>query len=311
MRIRFDGPFPAHSGLELTAKIFFLGEDKTISAIRALSDDELEAYRAAVHLIGSITAAHNLLQASVSNYNELVDDFNRLKKMSPEDGETAGLGEHFSRELNRRLANYLSSMRLFLDYSECRMKRTYGKASEEATLFKAATHREYDAQFGYRFASGLRNYSQHFGMPVGEITGITRLNDSGEPEHVCVVQFDVRELLANSAGSWGSVARRELESGPDFIDVADVIRHVPACLDRIWRATIEVDRPLLKTTWKVIAGTLEVQGENPGHSVVGRWFDDEGFLALSYVEPPPDWLAPLDTDAEQTHLSNDASGDAG
>ena len=69
-----------------------------------------------------------------------------------------------------QIINWLTSFRLHLDYAETRVKRQYGKTSDQVKAFKAQTHQAFDSSIGYRFISKFRNYVQHCGPPITSVS---------------------------------------------------------------------------------------------------------------------------------------------
>lgn len=76
--------------------------------------------------------------------------------------------------LSQKIANFLSSASAFLSQTQTNLSNTYGSTSAEAKAWNAERHRLHEARFSYRFLYELRNYSQHWGLPLSS------LNVSGE-----------------------------------------------------------------------------------------------------------------------------------
>lgn len=72
--------------------------------------------------------------------------------------------------LNRRLVNFLTTSRLYLDQILHELSCTYGKESHQYLQIKSATRREYDSVLGYRVIEALRNHVQHQALPIWGIT---------------------------------------------------------------------------------------------------------------------------------------------
>ncbi len=77
-----------------------------------------------------------------------------------------------TREVNRRVLSFLSSVRLFRDHTAKRLVRYYGKASAHEATFDAARHAAFDTSAAYRIADALRNYVAHRGMAV-DVAGVS------------------------------------------------------------------------------------------------------------------------------------------
>jgi hypothetical protein len=69
-------------------------------------------------------------------------------------------------ELNRRVVNFLSAARLFVDQLPQRIEQCGGHKKE----IKAKLSVEYDASFEYRFMEALRNHVQHSGSAVHSLS---------------------------------------------------------------------------------------------------------------------------------------------
>lgn len=72
----------------------------------------------------------------------------------------------------RRLANLLTSARLYLDTLPKAVKKIF--ATEDAATMEATVKREtnlqYDARLSYRVMEALRNYAQHAALPIHGVT---------------------------------------------------------------------------------------------------------------------------------------------
>ncbi|MGG0387828.1 hypothetical protein ABEZ76_07575 [Priestia megaterium] len=156
-------------------------------------------------------------------------------------------------DINRLLLNFLSACRTFLDHNQTRLNKEFGSESEQMKRFKAACSKEYDNYFSYRFLYKLRNYAQHCGMPVGNVSiGGKAVRIPDEVENFLSVQFDRNSLLKNY-DSWGKPVKGELLELPDFFEVNGYIDEVMGCFERINFILIEERIPdLLEGTQYII-----------------------------------------------------------
>lgn len=114
--------------------------------------------------------------------------------------------DKFSIDTGRYLLNYLTAMRVFLDHSEARLKRKFGRDSVEGGRFKTVAAAEFDGRFSNRLFYKLRNYTQHCGMPP---VGFNIVNKVGEGAEI-VFTLDKDALLENYS-EWGSIVKAELQ----------------------------------------------------------------------------------------------------
>jgi len=176
---------------------------------------------------------------------------------------------------------------MFLDYSEFRFKRLHKKHPDRVEAFSLSRSELFDTSFAYRFAYKLRNYAQHFGLPVGDISITERLieGSTDETESVVTVAFNTADLLAVGGDCWGPV-RRDLRGLGGRLDVVEVMREVPAATTRLWTRNLEIEAEYIRAMGKVVDTTLACPDDTQATVVVGEWLNVDGQLGLSYGEPP-------------------------
>lgn len=190
--------------------------------------------------------------------------------------------EKAAHDVNRRLASYLASMRLYLDYEEKRIKRRYGKSSNEAVAFKATCSSVYDRSFAYRFACRLRNFSLHHGPPIGRISKTESIDEATkEPIRDVAVLFDVSELLEERTTVWRSLVPELEERGP-FLDVAATLSGLAGDVRAIRDSTRSTELPQLAQDASDVLSTYGEALELPGQPTVGRYMDADGCLAVDF-----------------------------
>lgn len=72
--------------------------------------------------------------------------------------------------LDRRLANILTSFRLYIDQTDHQISEIFGNPSAQLERVKNFKSSLYDKYFGYRFFEAMRNHVQHCALPVQIIT---------------------------------------------------------------------------------------------------------------------------------------------
>jgi len=89
-------------------------------------------------------------------------------------------GREQVQEINRRVINLLSSVRLYRDQVCHDLSQIYGKDSPERDSFVRLTNDAYDSVLGYRAIEALRNYVQHRGLPIDTYNPITHRQENSE-----------------------------------------------------------------------------------------------------------------------------------
>lgn len=138
-------------------------------------------------------------------------------------------------DLNRRLQGFFSEFRVFLDYTETKLKRRYGRDSEQLRTFKEACARQFDGSFAYRFVYGLRNYSLHVNLPLNALSLASGRGgfDPGDPSthnRLCV-EVD-RDVLLHWP-KWRRDVRSGLEELSPRFELNPYVDEAMGCLEKI------------------------------------------------------------------------------
>jgi hypothetical protein len=137
-----------------------------------------------------------------------------------------------AREANRRILNYLCSVRTFLDHSGANLKARHGEDSEQVKRFDEARHHAYATVFSYRFIYKLRNYVQHCDMPLGSFSLSSTVDRAtSKVTHTIELYFDRDTLLKYD--SWGLQLEAEIRNLPKEIDIIPHLRAMTGCIDII------------------------------------------------------------------------------
>jgi hypothetical protein len=132
---------------------------------REISKDDFNEWRSTQKKLLAVFNIEVTFDLLIENYAEFERDLLSLGLRIALFGERGEPLETY-REVNRRVANLLSSARLYLDQIPQELNTIHGKKSKQADSFKECTSRQYDSSLAYRVMEALRNHSQHFGFPV-------------------------------------------------------------------------------------------------------------------------------------------------
>lgn len=131
--------------------------------------------------------------------------------------------------VNRCIINYISLTFVYINRLEIIIKNKYGRESLEFKEFKDVCSLEYDTHFEYRFMNELRNFSQHWGMPVSVI-GLTKKED-------LILTISTKYLLESSF-NWKTRIKKEIEEQSEYLDVIPIITQMNKSLTKIDKAFI-------------------------------------------------------------------------
>jgi hypothetical protein len=280
--IATDGAVPEQLKAVIGKPRLFLLNGWKIEGIRSLSEPEVRRYEEAKSRLGGARQGDLILYMSEENWEEFVDSVQVV--LSSASGDETELNETEALAVNRRLSNYLASMRFYLDFEEKRIKRIYGNDSQEAAEFKRICSEAYDESFAYRFASRLRNFVLHHGPPVGRILDSQRLNEeSGEPTREIQILFAVDELLLERKTVWRSLATELEARGPD-LDILEALSGLAEKMREVRDVVRARELPGLTNAAEAILTVYGDTVHREGTPSVGRWVDEDGRLAADLDE---------------------------
>lgn len=163
----------------------------------------------------------------LENFNDL---YNYIYSLKNEPSNNSSV----SYQANRHMMNYLAMARLFIDKVEENIKENFSTKSEEYSGFKQLTAKKYDNKFSYRFLWDLRNYTQHYGLPIHHFK---RFIDEQDRKHVMLF-ISPRELIKGSY-NWKPKMLSELKSRQENINVLELIQEHIGSLEIIYQYNLD------------------------------------------------------------------------
>lgn len=142
-----------------------------------------------------------------------------LENLSGDLGLRAMLEFHIN--ASRHVSNCLSTFRSFLDHCDAYLCAKFGKTSAERAHFKTETSRLYDGGVGYRFLYKLRNFTQHFALPISSMN-LSHALVHAEAHYLVTASLvlDRDELL--SWDGWGPI-NKEIAALPEKIEILPLL----------------------------------------------------------------------------------------
>ena len=189
-------------------------------------------------------------------------------------------------DLNRKILNYLCSIRTFLDHNETDVKRSYGDA--EIEYFKKICADHYDNSFAYRFLYKLRNYAQHCGMPVGNlfIDSEKDVSSSTGKKVTISLVFDRDKLLSRFDG-WNASLKKELRNKPAYFDVAPLLEEMMLRIGDIHLSLIEKLFPSVKAEAELMVKLVDEINDIESRVVIFDYIETtETNAQLTFKEIP-------------------------
>jgi len=261
-------------------------KNKEIIGVRAISSNEYADLNRSFDEINRYFRSSELLSYALFNHD---DFFKSLNDWSVVFRDIQDVGRHnLDRavfDLNSKILNFLASVRTFLDHNETNVKRYYGE--EEKECFKTICADHYDGGFAYRFLYKLRNYSQHCGMPIGNlsINSYKEGNDLSDTRVDIILTFDRDELLSRFDG-WKSL-KEELSSMPKNFDVTPLVQEMVFRLGDIHLSLVEIlFKDIKEEAESVLRLHSEITENNSKVIILDSTGLEEVNPTLSYKEIP-------------------------
>ncbi|OWK35215.1 hypothetical protein [Fimbriiglobus ruber] len=259
------------------------------AVLRMLTPEEFASYNDAADQLAKFRAARQVIEIAYLNAKEFEKSIKDIEQSySSEAGVTREWVARLAIWLNQRVLNFLSSMRTYLDHTETRLKRIYGDNSTQVADFKDATAKEYDGHFSYRFIYKLRNYTQHCGMPLGKISGLSKLATPNPDEAIqhSLDFFFMKSELLNNFSSWGKDVKPDLEALPDEFPLRGYIGSVVDSLRRIEEVVTRNDKAAMQPAVKVLQAFLNEIGDTKAEPCV--------YTRLELTMGPEQWQTNFD-----------------
>ena len=236
-----------HEGVPITED----ERERLVDAMDVLEEDsEQEARNLVLHRFQRLFA---IKQESAARFEQLKSEPTGMKRLNS--------------ELRTALFEWLQAVRAFLDHTETRLKRRYGKDSDEVRRFKEATSQMFDAFFAYRFLYKLRN-AQHVDFaPIGIV--LTETLEDGHRVTKPSARFRRDELLAGFS-EWGPV-KLELEQFSEEFFMDEPVATMMQCLDYIAFIVAEIERPYLEEQVAILKEALSRLPAGHGFGAVVCW----------------------------------------
>jgi hypothetical protein len=148
--------------------------------------------------------------------------------------------------VNRRVANLLTTTRLYLDQVPHDISSTFGKKADLVTAFREATNQEYDAHLGYRVMEELRNFVQHRSLPTHNMGLSSTIDQRTTPPGIqcrAIPSVSIRALEDDP--ELKPAVLEELRGCADDKGRIDLVPHVRVYVESLGRIHLVVRRAVV------------------------------------------------------------------
>lgn len=249
--------------------------DSEIRGFADLAEEEFSEYLEAFGELKRFETQRQLVLLLLMNYKDFDDMVDGFFHDWKEGVLPAGFSiDNVSLDINRRVLNFLSSFRTYLDHTETRLTREFRDDSSRVDEFKTLCSYHYDNCFAYRFMYELRNYAQHYDMPVGNMRLQSNLDEeSHEVSYSMGVLFNRDALLRNR--KWKNILREEISALETEFDVRPFIQQIVNCVLEIDKRIAGRDLSEALEGAEYIEKLMEPIKETVGTAIIFEYDFDE------------------------------------
>jgi hypothetical protein len=197
-----------------------------------LSDEEFHKYTESRDILQGFLSDAQLFTIVVWNYREYQNYLEKCLDSYIQDNHNYFKERPIDLNINRIALNYLSSVRTYLDHTETNLDRRYGKTSDIFANYTSSCSQAYDSCFAYRFLYKLRDYSQHCGFPITNITLNVDPNDDEIEKPIYSLEVSADRDILLSRFDWKKL-RPEIKAQPSKININAHIDNLMDCLNDI------------------------------------------------------------------------------
>lgn len=188
---------------------------------KELSNEEYEEYCSARALLGRYMINRELFQILEKNHEQYR---NTLANTSMSVQSLNEIDWRYFYELkiniNNCILNFLCATRTYLDHTQTSITREHGNKSDKFKSFKSLTSKAYDNNISYRFVYKLRDFTQHCGMPLGNVQFKSNIIDKETKDVEKQIEFLYdRDYLLDSFSNWKHV-KKDLAAMPRYFPIS-------------------------------------------------------------------------------------------
>jgi hypothetical protein len=268
----------------------------TFKLVQEIADETFAEYHEAINAVNRISASRQLQlvernRARLASVATFYRNAIELKRRS-QYFEPLNAVENLAFEV----LNWLTSTRLFIDHHLTSFADDYGEDSEQREQLRAAISNEYDNCMAYRFLYKLRDYTQHCGFPVDQVTVTAADPDNSNWSTIVEFTAERDRLLADF--DWKSKVRDDLLKMPKRIDVLGLIEQASPCFRRIFAQITKIRLQGLSGPIEKIRKIVTACDGQEGfpHLLTFVRDDNGGVESINHAAVPTGMIAWLDGD---------------
>ena len=231
-------------GLDTERTYLFDDRKKSKDPICILSREEVKSLKLANQVVHEYQYYNRRMAEIGLNYRDFTETVEKYTEevTSKEDiSDHSDLTEIIFVNVNRTMINLISSLKVFVEHLEKRLKKKYNENSVEYLKFKTVTANLYDGYFSYKLLINLRDHAIHVDFPIDSFTAESeRIAGTKKNAIKLLIQFNRDKLLSDE--------KIERKLGPDLrrynalFPVSHIMDEVPKLLKILFDAFLKIEK---------------------------------------------------------------------
>lgn len=248
----------------------------------------------------AVLARRNLLDTAFleEKFDIVMENFNEYEECLLSLASQANIFRNISTErfnqnrslLDRRIINLLASSSMYTDQAKVFFKKVFGKKSKELLSLESHMEAIRVENLGFRVCEYLRNYTQHYNIPINSLLVHRDYGKDGEDSVIgeSIIPYIKLSILSEDKKFFDSIGTEliALTTGKDNFDVRPLIRQFVHGLGKIQefiRSILETCLVEWETSFSKIFEIVKHNFiENSPNEILLATIDDESNISEPY-----------------------------
>ncbi len=232
-----------------------------------LSEDWMNEMRLETKVLWDLNSVHTPWWGAHDNYNELcrfLEDYKQDLTIGREMHLVSETCQNAMKKISQLVTNCIVSFTTFITTCEIYVKKIFSDEVDICKVWNEKRNLLHKNSFSYRLAYELRNYSQHYALPVTGI-GVIMTRDAIKDLEVYVDTA----ILKSSGYNWNKFSNDDDFNCSQPIDFLNILKDYLECVNNIYRNTIDLHKVRLKSCssfFEVIVNKLQL--DSAQHPVI-------------------------------------------
>ena len=230
--------------IDLNPEYFYLfdGSEELKRPIKRLSENEVTVLQHSNKVLYEFRYYERRMKEILINLSDFQETVSRYSTSVKEnDPVDESLMDEIYINVNRTFINFVTSLKIFVDHINARLRKRYGSDSEQVRIFISATKAIYDNYFAYRLLMNLRNYALHVDYPIDNFrVDSIAVQQTGIFDTDLYVEFNKDKLLADD--KMRKKLGDDLKHYHQYFPVKFVMAEIEQAVKKLFDAILKIEK---------------------------------------------------------------------